>query len=129
MTKKNSRLQNVILEVSVDVFRILQSNKREFFDWDCYPVYEYVSVLRCFKCWKYGHKAANCRQEHIVCPLCNKNHSSENCTSEVFECTNCKYAHDVLKINDIEINHTVFDKSCISYQRAIERVKNRTKYN
>lgn len=127
-TPKNKNIYNVILEVSPTAFKCLLNSKRVFIEWDSLPIYEYVNVLRCFKCWKYGHKAVHCRQDNIVCPQCNKNHKSEMCTSIEKECTNCKHAHDVLKIPNIDYKHSVFDKKCICYQRAQERVKSRTQY-
>lgn len=126
---KGKTYHNVILELSPDAFQCLVKNKRVFFDWDSYAVYEYIGVLRCYKCWKYGHKAVNCQQNNIICPLCNQNHKSEECTSNVKECINCKFAHDVLKISGIDYRHSVFDKNCISYQRAQEKVKARTQYS
>lgn len=126
--KRKPNLNNVILEVSAEIMKCLQNVKRVFFDWTSYPVYEYLGVLRCYKCWKYGHRAIHCRHETVVCPLCNKNHKGEECSSDSFECTNCKYAHDVLKIKNIEFKHTVFDKNCASYHRAIDQLKGRTQY-
>lgn len=125
----NKRLHNVILETSADVFGCLISSKRVFIDWNSYPVYEYVGVLRCYKCWRYGHRAVHCREEKDICPLCNKNHKSNECNSTTHECTNCKFAHDVLKIPNIQFNHTVFDKDCICHKKEQEKQKNRTHYS
>lgn len=53
----------------------------------------------------------HCRQGAPVCPLCYKNHKGKQCRSENFEFTYCKYAHDVLMINDIYFKNTVFYKN------------------
>lgn len=125
---KNKQLYNVVLEVEPEVFKCLIKHGRMFINWGSLPIYEYVGVLRCYKCWKYGHKAIHCQQPNIICPLCNQSHKSEDCKSTVKECTNCKYAHEVLKIPNIEFGHTVFDRDCVCYQRAHERAKSRTQY-
>lgn len=125
---KKSHLHNIILEVTPEIFKCLISCKKLFCDWDSFPIYEYIGVLRCYKCWNYGHRAAHCRKERVVCPLCNENHKSEDCKSDSKECTNCKYAFDVLKLRGITYDHTVFDKCCVSYQKAVGRMKNRTNY-
>lgn len=125
---RNKKLLNVVLEVSPAFFRDIIKSGKIFIDWESFPVYEYVGVLRCYKCWRYGHKAANCHQKNIVCPLCNKNHRSSDCSASVHECTNCKYASEVLKIPGVDFKHTVFDKNCISYKKAQENVKSRTQY-
>lgn len=125
---KNKRLHNIVMELSPDAFKRLIGTGKLYIDWDSFPVYEYVGVLRCYKCWKYGHKAIRCQQPNIVCPNCNKNHKSEDCNSTVKECTNCKHAQEVLKIPNIDYKHSVFDKNCICYMRAVEKAKARINY-
>ena len=125
---KNKKMHNVIMELTPDTFMQIMGKNRIFVGWDSYPVYEYISVLRCFKCCKYGHKAENCKQENYTCPLCSGNHKSDECRSNTVECNNCKYAHNVLKIQEIQYNHTVFDKKCVCYERALDKSKARIQY-
>lgn len=125
---KNKEWHNVVVEVSSEIFQLVMKRKKLFLGWDSYHVEEYIGLLRCYKCWKYGHKAAVCHREHAICPLCNENHGSAECTSQTFQCTNCKYAHEVLKLTNVDYNHTVFDKNCSSYKRAVEQYRARVKY-
>lgn len=125
---KNKKHYNIIVEVPPIIFQKLVATKRIFIEWSSHAVYEYVGVLRCYKCWKFGHKAGECRQVSDVCPMCNQNHSSKECRASSHECTNCKYAHEVLKIPNITYNHTALDKNCTSFKRMQDRIRNRTQY-
>lgn len=119
---------NVILEVEGDVFNNIIKKGRLFIGWRSYAVYEYVSVLRCFNCWRYGHKIDKCTNKK-TCPICNGSDCvKEKCNSNKKECTNCRYAHDHLRLTHIDFMHTVFDKSCVSYQKMVNRAKSNIAY-
>lgn len=125
---KNKNRYNVILELSPEQFKIAMSKSKIFIGWDSCFFFEYVSILRCYKCWKFGHKFQNCRIETIICPLCSEHHSKSECKSNKQVCTNCKHAHDVLKVPNITFEHTVFDKNCLSYKRAVDQCKQKIEY-
>lgn len=126
---KNKIHFNVVLEIPPQYFTQILYNQKIFIGWNSCPVYEFIGVLRCFKCWRFGHKAGECRQEKSICPLCNENHSSNSeCPVDKIECTNCKYASEVIKVPNITFNHTVFDKNCKSYLRALEQAKSKIEY-
>lgn len=120
---------NVILELSTGQYNYLvHKGNHLYVEWNSYKFFDFVSVLRCFKCWRFGHFADKCSGSE-TCPMCNKNHKKEECNSNAYECTNCKYAIEVLKIPNITCDHHVFDIKCHSLQRQIETVKNKIQYN
>lgn len=86
-------------------------------------------MFRCFKCWRYRHKAKNYRSTDVVCLLWNGKHKSSDYKASSHECTNYKYAHDVLKVSNLDFAHTVFDKECKSFLRALELAKLRINYS
>ena len=60
--------------------------------------------IRCFKCQKFGHIAANCKKD-VRCSRCGENHDIKNCNSEATEkCCNCG------------MNHKASSKDCRFYQ-------------
>lgn len=129
-TQKNiNETCNVILELSTEQYNFLR-NKRDhlYIGWNSYRYFEFISVLRCFKCWKFGHQADKCSGDN-TCPMCNKNHKKDECKSNSYECTNCKYAIEVLKISGISCNHHVFDANCPSYQKQVSHIKEKIKYD
>lgn len=125
--KSKKDTYNVILEINPEIYNYITKKDKLYVDWDSYKYFEFVSVLRCFHCWKYGHYAEKCTEKQ-VCPKCNLNHKMEECTSNKSECTNCKYANDVLKIPGIKYDHHVFDSKCPCYQRQIKTIRNRINY-
>ena len=55
-------------------------------------VRDYIpNPLRCFKCQKYGHTEARCRQQ-VACFRCGGEHAGEGC-KEPPKCVNCSGSH------------------------------------
>lgn len=125
---KNKKNFSVLVEVSAETFKYFMTQKRLYLGWDSYPIFEYVNVLRCFKCCRYGHKAEKCRNKEYVCPKCSGSHRSWECNSTNLCCTNCKHANQVLNMSDIQFNHSIFDKECTVYKREVEKNRNKVKY-
>lgn len=123
---KGKKLHSAILETSADAHKFLIELGRVSQGWESFPIYEFVSVLRCFKCWKYGHMSNTCTREKPVCPFCGNEHEQDECKSKAKECVNCKYAKEVLHIPEIDYRHTVFDRKCPCYQREKEKVRHQT---
>ncbi|KYN08836.1 hypothetical protein ALC57_19057, partial [Trachymyrmex cornetzi] len=44
------------------------------------PIFDHISVKRCFKCWGYYHIAKNCKRDE-TCHKCAGNHNSIDCTA------------------------------------------------
>ena len=49
------------------------------FGWQRCKVADYVKVVRCFKCSKYGHQAQVCKGEE-TCPRCAGKYKVKDCT-------------------------------------------------
>ena len=49
----------------------------------------HLHITQCYKCHRYGHRAAKCRQKE-QCGKCADEHSTTDCTSEKLKCINCK---------------------------------------
>ena len=50
--------------------------------------------LRCFKCQKFGHHSAKCRNETVVCARCGEEgHDDKTCKTEEIHSVNCKGDH------------------------------------
>lgn len=126
---RNKAAHNVVLRIPFRLFEMVCGGK-VFVGWDRCPVYEYIETLRCFKCWRYNHKAEHCNWPNRICPICSEAHEKTvACPVKKIECVNCKYVVNVLKVANVTYDHTVFDKKCFCYQKALEKIKSRTVYN
>lgn len=126
--KRRDGAKNVIVEVNIELYKQLMTKTKVFIGWSPCKVFEYLHVTRCYKCCKYGHVAKYCKAHDIVCPLCAGEHQISQCTSEKKKCVNCHYAAEILKIPNIDYEHTVLDKNCPAYIRALKTVKDRIAY-
>lgn len=86
--------------------------------WKRCPVFNHISVKRCFKCWGYHHMAKNCMR-NITCYKCAGNHKSNECTSDKKKCVNCMHKIQAynLKIRD---NHDALNLECPTLKRALQ---------
>ena len=53
------------------------------------------SILQCFKCQSFGHKALNCAKKE-KCVVCGEAHSHKNCPNKENQkpkCANCRGPH------------------------------------
>lgn len=93
--------------------------------WDVCRVYDAVSVVRCYKCNGYNHKAKMCTRD-VKCPKCAGSHSIKDCKAKETEviCSNCKEA--VTKLNlRINIDHAAWDTECPVFKKNLEIEKNK----
>jgi len=72
--------------------------------------------------------SGNCTQESPTCPKCGAEHELKDCNTQIKACVNCKYAKNVLKVSEINYDHTVFDRRCRCYQREVQKAKQKIKY-
>ena len=92
-------------------------------EYDSCPVYEYVKVMRCFKCLGFNHKAKDCVNK-IACSKCGDSHITRDCNSDRIRCVNC---YDLVKKNlaEVDVNHVAFSVKCPAYQKYIQSKNNR----
>lgn len=75
-------------------------------------VYDYVSSLQCYHCYKFNHKSSSCpdRTKSSVCGICANLHETRNCANRNnIKCINCVRA----KRNDH--NHVARSSKCQSF--------------
>lgn len=117
--KNKSNVGNIILEVENDIYATLLSEERLNIGWKRCKVFEYVNVVRCFKCARYGHFAEKCKNE-TTCFNCAGSHMTTECQEQYVKCINCFNAKEKLKLN-ISYDHTAYDRECASYIKIRER--------
>lgn len=114
--KKGATYGNMILEVSSAIRRILNVEGRVYIDWRAFKVRDFVGVLRCHKCYAYGHMMRECSVKERLCQKCgDSGHMMKECRKECI-CRNCKFKGNTC-------DHSVLSNACPEFIRALQREK------
>lgn len=129
-TYEDRRRKLNVAIVEVDEVTYSQISRRDVLHigWRRCRYFDHVNIIQCFKCWKFGHIAQQCKNREVICPKCSQNHKKEECTSEVEICTNCKHAKEVLKIANIDYHHSAYNRKCEAFKRLFEQLQLRVSY-
>lgn len=98
-----------------------------YIDWERYPIYEDVSVTRCFNCQGFYHKSATCNKGK-VCKNCAGEHDSSDCGIQTRRCVNCLMANDRYK-TEYNTSHAASDPNCPSTKYHMDVLRSKTNYN
>ena len=130
--KKNDKNQSerrgkekgsVIIEADEKTHEVLLNKEKLNVGWKKCPVFNHISVKRCFKCWGYYHIAKNCTRDE-TCYKCAGNHKATECKATKKKCVNCMFKIQTynLKISD---EHDALNPECPTFKRAIQEEKKR----
>lgn len=122
--KSNPGSENLILEVSLNVYNRLIQKGFICVLWSRCSVYDAYSVIRCFKCSKLSHKMSQCTSE-VCCPKCTGKHKIENCNSSEKKCINCLLYVQKSK-QKIDINHPAWDPKCPMIKQRLAAINKNT---
>ncbi|XP_057339376.1 uncharacterized protein LOC130676884 [Microplitis mediator] len=111
---------SIIIEVSTSIHQAIMNSGKVKFGWNLYNAYNHINILRCFRCWGFGHLANNCKKEEI-CRLCSTNHHETECQSESNKCINCVELVNKYKLTDIDINHCATDRNSVNICGLVNR--------
>lgn len=111
-----------IVECDPISFERIMTRKRLNIGWVSCRVFEYIPVLRCYKCGEFGHMAESCKNKERCLKCGGEGHKMENCNSEGNLCINCCSANVKHNLN-LKTDHFIFDVICPSYRRIAESLK------
>lgn len=119
---------SAVIEIDCESFNKIMSSERKKLNvgWSSCIVKEYVSVLSCYKCQGFNHKASDCKNER-ACKKCSGKHDVSQCKSKVMKCTNCVQANKKLNLN-LKTNHVASSKGCKVMERKVNFNKKRVQY-
>lgn len=100
--------------------------KKVYIGWERLPIYEDLSVLRCFNCQHYQHKTSECKKQ-VVCSYCAGEHNYKDCSKNNKKCINCENSNEKFKLK-CDTNHEATDKGCPTYKHFLQRLINNTDY-
>lgn len=102
-------------------------HKKIHIEWSRCPVYEDLTVTRCYNCQEFYHKNNKCTKK-IVCEYCAEEHKAEMCQKNIRKCNNCLQANNKFNRN-YKVTHATTDPDCPSHKYHIELLKSKIEYN
>jgi hypothetical protein len=120
--KNNNTKTTFIAEVNGALFARMMEAERLMIDWSSCNVYEALEVARCFKCSRFSHVVENCKSKEPTCPKCAGSHRVKDCKTELLKCINCCETNKKFNLN-YDVKHSIWDKSCKSYQKRLQNKK------
>lgn len=115
-SKRGAACGNVILEVTKRMTEILHVEDRLYINWRAFKFKEFVSVLRCHKCYAFGHMMRECGMKERLCQkCCEEGHLMRDCKKESV-CRNCK-------VKGSRCDHSILSDVCPEFLRILEREK------
>lgn len=125
---KGKYAYTAIMEVDGESFNEIMKRGILKIEWSICKVFEYVNIMRCFKCCGFYHKAINCRN-NVVCGNCGDgNHETKDCTDkENLKCVNCLTVNQKYNLK-YHTNHRAYDTNCEVLKKKVEQHKKRVEY-
>ena len=113
----------IIVEVDAQTYSEFVEMGKINLGWHKCKVFDYVGVMRCFKCWGFNHISKYCTNE-IRCNRCTGQHEGKNCSANQVKCVNCVDRNKAFKL-DLDTNHETTSSMCPVYiaKQNIEKKK------
>ena len=118
---------NVILETVPPLFNTIINKGFLYIGWSKCHVKEHFSLIRCYKCCKFGHYKKDCRSETVICSQCSGSHEKNSCPSKDQCCANCKSINARYKSN-LNTAHSANSPQCHYYLQQLATLKSKTQY-
>lgn len=125
--EKRNMQATIFAECSGATFQKCMEFKKIHIGWQRCPVYEDLSVTRCFNCQEFYHKNNKCNKNKI-CEYCAGNHDIGKCEKAVKRCNNCVGANKRYGLSYC-VSHATSDPNCPSYNYHLEILKSKIEYN
>lgn len=104
-----------IVETNPESFKRIMELEKLFVNWDSCRVFDYVNIVRCFKCLGFNHYSKECTRD-LACKFCAGKHESTACKSKDLKCINCLYYVENFKMQ-LGTNHHAFSNECKVLER------------
>lgn len=126
LENQNTGIWVASVDVSPGLHKALLAKEKVTLGWTKCVVEDYVHVIRCTQCCKYGHTRHFCQQSTPVCKICAGDHPpTARCFSPVKQCNACVHSNLTFNTN-FSTDHAFVDKSCPMYLREVRRRLHRT---
>ncbi|XP_024876664.1 uncharacterized protein LOC112457708 [Temnothorax curvispinosus] len=121
--KRREEEGSLILEVDNGTHEAIIKRGKLNIGWRKCIVYNFISVVRCYKCWGYFHMAKNCTRQE-ACFKCAGYHKVNECTAAIKNCVNCTYKNKTYNLK-LNTEHEAIDSECPTFKKILEEEKRR----
>lgn len=118
---KRGSYTNIVLSCEVPTLRRVLEKGEVICGLDMKKVFEYIDIVQCFNCQRFGHVASTCKATPC-CKYCAGDHQSKLCDDkESFSCANC--IRENKNGANYGIKHRATDERCKLRNERIEGLK------
>lgn len=112
---------NIVLSFDIPTLRRVIEKNEVICGLDMKRVYEFIDIVQCFNCQRFGHVANACKASPS-CKFCAGEHQSKLCDDkENFACVNCMRENK--NGQNFNIKHRATDERCRLRGARIEGLK------
>lgn len=108
---QNTKYKTLIVKCTHDLFQQFLDHRNILFGLNLSRCYEYVDIIQCKICQRYGHFPSQCTFD-TVCKNCAKKHHHKECNEQRLTCNNCLAAN--LTGKTLNTSHRATDHRCPS---------------
>ncbi|GBM04430.1 hypothetical protein AVEN_35599-1 [Araneus ventricosus] len=117
--------KNWIIQLNPDAYQRIKNRDRLNVGWTRLKFREYLRVMQCYKCYRYGHIRERCRNDES-CVRCGEGHRSTNCEKSM-KCKNCSF-HNSIFATKFKTDHLANDINCKIRSKEIEFLQSQIDY-
>lgn len=123
---KNKNTRTIFGECTAGLFHKMMEVKKLCIGWERYPIYEDLTVPKCYNCQGFYHKSIVCKSK-MVCHICAGEHDGKTCENQEKKCKNCLISNTKYETK-YDTGHAANDKNCPSYKYQLEIIKSKIDY-
>ena len=124
---KSKQQQSIIVEIDPETHAEFIRAEKIKLGWRICPVFDFISIIRCYKYWRYGHMMKNYKSE-LKCKNCGEEHRENECKETSSKCVNCLNAIKNRSYIDVDVNHQAIDRKCPIYVQLFSKMRNKVQY-
>lgn len=118
--KRNGNTVNLVIECPYAMRERMLRMGRVFVDTCSFRINIFEKVFRCYKCYGFGHRASECKEEEL-CRRCGEpGHKGDACRKSE-TCRNCRKRSN-------RDDHSIFSPDCPEYRWRLDMMRTRIDY-